>query len=115
MVGQGYWTGKKRPNISGENSGSWKGGITPWKKALRNALEYRAWRRLVFARDNYTCQECGKYGGYLESHHIVPLKETTEFMLDINNGITLCRPCHVKTMGKEKLFEKKYSLIVSMC
>lgn len=30
-------------------------------------------------------------------------------MFDINNGITLCRPCHVKTFGKEEKLIKNYS------
>jgi len=30
------------------------------------------WREKVFKRDNYTCQVCGKKGGYLIADHIKP-------------------------------------------
>ena len=32
--------------------------------------EYKEWRKAVFERDNYTCQDCGEKGVYLEAHHI---------------------------------------------
>jgi len=115
MKGIAYWTGKVRESMRGENNWAWKGGITPIKKRMRNWFTYRAWRRLVFERDNYTCQECSQYGGYLEAHHIIPIKQTFSRMFDITNGITLCRPCHTKTMGKEKLFEKRYFSIANAC
>lgn len=57
------------------------------------------WASRVKHRDNYTCQRCGwrnEHGGeyrQLEAHHITPLSwGGPEF--DLNNGTTLCRPCH---------------------
>lgn len=90
---------KGRPmfQMRGENHPRWKGG----KNLRLNAtLEWKLWREAVFKRDGYKCFDCGE-GGYLEPHHILPLKETLSRAFDINNGITLCRSCHMKTMGKE--------------
>lgn len=49
-------------------------------------------RQEVLIRDGYRCQSCGKLGGRLESHHVVPLEEDGEHHAD--NGQTLCRDCH---------------------
>jgi 5-methylcytosine-specific restriction endonuclease McrA len=33
----------------------------------------------------------------LEVDHIIPLRDSLELALDINNGRTLCKSCHEKT------------------
>jgi 5-methylcytosine-specific restriction endonuclease McrA len=58
--------------------------------------EYRAWRKAVYERDNYTCQKCGAKGAYLNAHHIKPWADYPEFRYDLDNGIALCRACHIK-------------------
>lgn len=60
-------------------------------------LEYRLWREAVFKRDNYTCLHCGKVGGLLNADHIKPYATHPALRLDVGNGQTLCRPCHMKT------------------
>ena len=92
--------GKHKPWMLGERNHKWKGGITPINKAIRESLEYEEWRKAVFERDNYTCQNCGQVGGYLEADHIKPFALFLELRFDINNGRTLCRPCH-KELGWE--------------
>lgn len=64
------------------------------KIAIRRSGEYNNWRRLVFERDEYTCQSCGQHGGILNAHHIKPFSKFPDLRLDINNGITLCKDCH---------------------
>jgi hypothetical protein len=79
---------------------------------IRKCFESRQWRCDVFRRDNYTCQICGdNTGGNLEADHkkafIVILKEYNIQSLeealacaelwDIDNGRTLCKPCHRTT------------------
>lgn len=78
--------GSKHPN--------WKGGITPIRKAIQSSLEYRLWRTAVFERDNYTCVWCGVRGAYLEADHIKPFALFPELRFAIDNGRTLCKPCH---------------------
>lgn len=82
---------------SGCNSNFWKGGITLKHQIIRCCLEYKLWRKAVFERDNYTCQECGKRGGYVEAHHIKPFATYPDLIFAIDNGITLCKNCHRKT------------------
>ena len=54
-------------------------------------------RRMVYRRDDYTCQRCGAKGGgdgdvELHAHHIVPKSQGGSHSL--NNLTTLCYECH---------------------
>ena|SRR3990167_3053123 len=64
---------------------------------VRRSPEYRKWRKQVFVRDDYTCQNCEKRGVRLHADHIKPFCDFPELRLDINNGRTLCKLCHYKT------------------
>ena len=55
----------------------------------------REWRAYVMARDKHTCQVCGYNCGRIEAHHIVPKFADKRFILETNNGISLCRLCHL--------------------
>lgn len=86
-------------------------------RQVRTSFLYRQWRSDVFLRDNFTCQECGVRSGngkavYLEAHHCrisfseimnkYKISMIEEALLcpelwDINNGLTLCVPCHDRT------------------
>ena len=81
----------------GEKSHLWKGGITPIHRGIRMSREYKDWRTQVFERDNYTCQFCGKKGGDLNADHIKLFSKYPKLRFDINNGRTLCVPCHRTT------------------
>lgn len=78
----------------GENGPGWKGGVTPETRIIRSSTEYKEWRNTIFARDNWTCQDCGKSGGRLHAHHVFPFAEFQEHRLNLWNGITLCKLCH---------------------
>ena len=110
--------GKPNHKNSGEKSNFWKGGITPLHKKIRMSLEYSQWRNAVFLRDNWTCQKCGKHGGYLEVHHNkISFSKIIEkykirnmgnalnvpILWDIDNGITYCVKCH----GEEDKFRRR--------
>jgi hypothetical protein len=87
-----------------ENSPNWKGGTRSEDKLLRGRHEYIEWRAQVFERDDYICQHCGKRGVELNAHHIKSFKHYPKSRYDVNNGTTLCIPCHVeehKTLRKE--------------
>ena len=52
---------------------------------------FYATRYFVFARDNYTCQVCGKKDRVLRTHHIIFKPEGTDRP---DNLITVCVDCH---------------------
>lgn len=103
---KGHWLGKKmseetrrRMSVSHlkEKAPNWKGGITPINQKIRQSLDYRLWREAVFKRDVFTCQECKQVGGQLNADHIKPFSLFPELRFAIDNGRTLCEPCHKKT------------------
>lgn len=97
----------------GKDNHSWRGGISPIAYRLRRSLEMGLWRKQVFERDDYICQDCGERGGFLHAHHIVEFSTILQVLLqrcgnsklffeamndsvlwDVKNGITLCVKCH---------------------
>lgn len=78
----------------GENGPNWRGGIYPENQKARRRKEYSEWRSAIFARDNWTCQDCGQRGGRLEAHHVFSFAEFPEHRFDTWNGVTLCKTCH---------------------
>jgi len=110
--------GKRNPALVGEKNGFWKGGVTKIVMAVRGMPEYKIWQTSVFKRDNFICQSCGYSKGHIiEADHLVPLSwiiqeykiKTIEEasrckqIWDLNNGRTLCIPCHklTPTWGKK--------------
>lgn len=95
---------------SGKNNSAWKGGITPLVRLLRTCSQYFEWRKAVFARDKYTCVVC-QDNEYINADHIKPFRliirennissveegKKCPELWDINNGRTLCVPCHKMT------------------
>lgn len=58
-----------------------------WKRKRENILR----------RDEYTCQECKRYGKTVQAntvHHIFPLENYQELKLVNDNLISLCDKCH---------------------
>ncbi|MDO4895002.1 HNH endonuclease [Moraxella sp.] len=70
----------------------------PTKEPRKNwgqARGGRPWRRLkdeILARDNYTCQCCGRVGGKLELDHIVNVAQGGTN--NKSNLQILCQSCH---------------------
>lgn len=83
--------------LSGEKAPNWQGGKTLENYTIRHTLNYRLWREEVFKRDDYTCVLCGIRGGDLNADHIKPFSQFPDLRFDVNNGRTLCVPCHRKT------------------
>ena len=100
-----------RKNIAlakqGEKSHFWKGGVSKENYRIRRGIDFRLWREAVFARDNWTCQICYIRGGELHPDHIKPFATYPELRFAIDNGRTLCAPCHRKT----DTFGKRFDLI----
>ena len=90
----------------GTKNGRWKGGVTPKENLLRSHDKYHQWQQAIFKRDNWTCQKCFKRGGKLEAHHNTisfadlinnnpnPFDIYDDYFYQIDNGLTLCNPCH---------------------
>ena len=84
--------------IKGEKNKNWRGGITGWQNKIRTSAEYKLWRKSVFERDNFACIWCGdNRGGNLNADHIKPFSLFPELRFAIDNGRTLCIPCHRTT------------------
>jgi hypothetical protein len=73
---------------------------------IRKSKDYIIWRTAVFVRDNYTCKNCNRKGGYLCAHHIKPFALYPELRFAIDNGLTLCERCHKQTesFGRSNIF-----------
>lgn len=76
---------------SGENNVNYKG--LKVDQTGRASFEYKEWRKAVLKRDNFTCQSCGNNKN-LHVHHLTRYADCEELRVDLNNGITLCKPCH---------------------
>lgn len=119
-LGRKYYPYERRKAIAerkkGENCIFWKGGISAKNRSIRDnimeTLEYKEWRRAVFKRDNYTCQNCGKRGGRLNADHIKPFILYPELILNVDNGRTLCVECHKKIGWKHRNGNKKNNMVL---
>ncbi len=80
----------------GEKNHFWKGGISEENDIIRHSFAYKQWRSSVFERDHYTCQICGEKKN-LNADHIKRFSIYKNLRFDVNNGRTLCNPCHRKT------------------
>ncbi len=85
--------------LSGDKGPGWKGGLSNKNHLIRTSRKFRLWREEVFTRDDWICQDCRVRGCILHPHHILALSEHPEFAYDVDNGITLCVPCHRKRHG----------------
>ena len=92
-----YWLNKKRVEMSGDKHPNWQGGITPLNKKMRYCYEGKQWRKRVLERDKNMCVLCGSKEN-LEVDHIKPFSLFPEFKYKVENGRTLCRSCHRKTL-----------------
>lgn len=93
---------KRAERSKGEKSHFWKGGVTAINQIIRSSVEYKIWREAVFKRDDYTCIWCGARSQkgikvILHADHIKPFAFYPELRFAIDNGRTLCKPCHKTT------------------
>ncbi len=87
----------------GDKNPMWKNNATERNWGLRLTSKYKKWQIAIFKRDAYTCQTCGFTGKntykniVIHADHIKSFTAYPELRYDINNGRTLCVPCHRKT------------------
>jgi len=102
-----------RSVVRGDKHWNWKGG-RPWER-FRDP-RYLSWRNSVLERDGYRCQLCGrqckKHEKGLAAHHIQAWADTPNRRFEIDNGMTLCRGCHMKLHGHAR---KPVALIACAC
>lgn len=73
--------------------------------------DHKLWRMLVYIRDNYICQCCGYDKGHkLNAHHIESYAKNKDLRTDLNNGITLCKKCHISLHSKYGKFTCRKNL-----
>lgn len=90
-----------------ENHYLWSGG-----QSERMSPEYRKWKKSIHVRDKYLCR-CCLSGQKIRAHHILPFSKYKNQRWDINNGITLCHNCHVKTYQCEEKYVELLNFIRS--
>lgn len=82
--------------------------IDPWNKGMRTrpisershresrwGADYAEWHNECLRRDWYHCQLC-ESKERLEVHHIKSYKDYPQERLNLDNGITLCKKCHLE-------------------
>ncbi len=78
---------------------AWKDGKSMDRERARYGHDLKVWREQVYKRDEYKCRHCGATGE-LQAHHIEPWAACRESRFVVNNGLTLCIPCHSKIHGR---------------
>jgi 5-methylcytosine-specific restriction endonuclease McrA len=66
----------------------------PDARRKRRNGSHASWARKVISRDHATCQRCGAKDVELHAHHIKPYESHPDLRWDVDNGMTLCAPCH---------------------
>jgi 5-methylcytosine-specific restriction endonuclease McrA len=69
---------------------------TRTRRRAANRKDYKEWRRAVLAHDEMRCRRCGATAVRLVAHHVIPWILEPALRYDVNNGETLCLPCHWK-------------------
>lgn len=70
-------------------------GLSTKNDLIRHGAKYKIWRQAIFEKDDFICQKCGTRGGYLVAHHAKNFAEHPELVYAIDNGVTLCKDCHL--------------------
>lgn len=90
--------GKPKYHLRGDKNPNWRGGTyTKQRQKDMGRVEYANWRKAVYTRDKYTCQNCDKKGVILNADHVLPYSLFPELVYSVPNGKTLCVSCHKNT------------------
>ena len=99
--------------FKGQNHPNWKGGKDWINNSIRHSIEYKEWRLAVWRRDGFKCQQPGCKGrGKISAHHIHRFETHPELRFSVNNGITLCWPCHQEIRGREEANVERFLQII---
>lgn len=83
----------------GSKNPQWKGGITPFGIEVRRGV--KALVPAVLRQHDFSCRLCGRRGGLLTMHHVLPIWARADLALDVNNLVPLCEDCHLTVNGHE--------------
>ena len=81
------------------------------KKREWRSPKHKQWKETVFKQGDNKCRTCGSQEK-LEAHHIFQWQGNTDLRYEPDNGIVLCRPCHMKWHAikcKEKNDSRNYA------
>ena len=83
----------------------WKRGVSADRTLIG------AWTRQIapqiHAKFNYICQHCGKRGGELHAHRLVPVFASPDLAYDVSNLASVCRSCHTRIHSQN--FEAEFA------
>ena len=102
-----YWRG-----VTGDKHPSFKGGLTPERQSVYSSREWVDAVKIVWVRDNATCQCCGKHRNTEKNrvsfhvHHIVSF-QVKELQTEPSNLVLLCKDCH-KFVHSKKNVNKQF-------
>lgn len=86
-------------NIPKQEHPNYKGGLTPERQSFYSSEEWSKAVKIIWHRDNATCQKCGKHHnteknrGNFHIHHIVSFMNR-ELRSNPDNLVLLCKECH---------------------
>jgi len=110
-------TKEQRQKMSAGHQGipfsEWKEYITPQNQLIRESRTYKDWVVAILKRDRYYCRLCRSRKN-LEAHHIYPFRAFPDKRFDVDNGITLCRPCHRPFTYREMEYANELTFIASL-
>jgi len=98
---------------SGARSNFWRGGISSDRANIARWTREQAPR--VHQKYDYICGCCGKRGGGLEAHHIVPVWADISKAYSFDNLVSVCTTCHDsihKNIMSEKAFAESFIPII---
>lgn len=110
-----HWSDEVKMKISKGNTGQRMGTenhrFNPNKLIRRTyRFPHQQWRKKVLERDGGYCRVCFSKQ-YPQANHINPYRNDPD-NLNLENGITLCPPCHQITFGRENLFVRLFKEIL---
>ncbi|HYO61213.1 MAG TPA: FAD-dependent thymidylate synthase [Actinomycetota bacterium] len=97
---------------SGSNSNFWRGGVSSDRASIARWTTEQAPK--VHHQFDYTCQVqgCGRRGGKLHAHHIVPVWLDPSLAREIGNLISVCDACHRRIHRTQKA-EIEYAALMA--
>ena len=108
----GRYGGNKNPNYKGGCARHILGEIPKFNRVQN------VWSQMILSLDNFECKMCGETRGMLNAHHIIPVRkiyrENLNFSLlvALDNGITLCRKCHLSIHMREEQVAEQFQNLV---